>query len=627
MSSSAPTTSSRRPRSSQTTILLALIALRLFNALTIRTFFQPDEYFQALEPAWLMAFGYETSPYVTWEWRLGLRSSLHPRLFATLYTAVDYAASIASISPHYRAEVLILVPKVTQAVLAAIGDWYTWRLAKSIYDEKRWIPEATLLMTVLSPWQWYVSTRTFSNSLETVLTIAALYYWPWRLFADVKQEKTEALKAPGEKSGLRVSLLLAAIAVLLRPTNILIWFSISTILLTRLSLDGQSPITASVVVVLAREVILCGGIILGITAVSDRYFYDDWVFPPYKFLYFNLAQSLAVFYGQNDWHYYLSQGIPLLSFGILPFVLYGLWKALGSNPGQEISLWSGNVLRTLGFAAVALMGALSLISHKEVRFIYPLLPIFHLVAAPYIVSHFTEAVAREPTNKKSPMRDAITIKNKPLLVVILTINFVVGVYLSYFHAGAPMAVLDFLRHEWEDRHPNQLSMGVDAIPQEASFPSSVIGPPFVVFLVPCHTSPWRSHLVYSELTGRALTCSPPLDTLPGSEERRNYKSETDLFYDNITEFLERPIKEEWSLTWGPNTPFSEAAGLPQFIVGFSGIRDELLGYFEDGLGSWWNAKLEERWAMWNGLFSDDWKREGYLIVWEVVQSSDEESGV
>jgi phosphatidylinositol glycan class B len=44
-------------------------------------------------------------------------------------------------------------------------------------------------MTVLSPWQWYCSTRTFSNSLETTLTIAALCYWPWELLADAKTTK------------------------------------------------------------------------------------------------------------------------------------------------------------------------------------------------------------------------------------------------------------------------------------------------------------------------------------------------------------------------------------------------------------------------------------------------------
>jgi phosphatidylinositol glycan class B len=46
-------------------------------------------------------------------------------------------------------------------------------------------------MTVLSPWQWYCSTRTFSNSLETTLTIAALCYWPWEILGDAKASKEE----------------------------------------------------------------------------------------------------------------------------------------------------------------------------------------------------------------------------------------------------------------------------------------------------------------------------------------------------------------------------------------------------------------------------------------------------
>lgn len=47
-------------------VLLGLIALRIVNALTTRTFFQPDEYFQALEPAWQIAFGSESGAWITW---------------------------------------------------------------------------------------------------------------------------------------------------------------------------------------------------------------------------------------------------------------------------------------------------------------------------------------------------------------------------------------------------------------------------------------------------------------------------------------------------------------------------------------------------------------------------------
>lgn len=52
---------------------------------------------------------------------------------------------------------------------------------------------AQLALTILSPWQWYTSTRTFANSFETTLTVVALDLWPWEwlLEAPVVNKKQE----------------------------------------------------------------------------------------------------------------------------------------------------------------------------------------------------------------------------------------------------------------------------------------------------------------------------------------------------------------------------------------------------------------------------------------------------
>jgi len=47
-------------------ILSVLLFFRFVNALCVRTFFQPDEYFQALEPAWSIAFGANSGAWLTW---------------------------------------------------------------------------------------------------------------------------------------------------------------------------------------------------------------------------------------------------------------------------------------------------------------------------------------------------------------------------------------------------------------------------------------------------------------------------------------------------------------------------------------------------------------------------------
>jgi hypothetical protein len=47
-------------------IWMLLFAFRIINVLCVRTFFQPDEYFQSLEPAWQMAFGSDSEAWITW---------------------------------------------------------------------------------------------------------------------------------------------------------------------------------------------------------------------------------------------------------------------------------------------------------------------------------------------------------------------------------------------------------------------------------------------------------------------------------------------------------------------------------------------------------------------------------
>jgi GPI mannosyltransferase 3 len=60
------------------------LALRIGIALCTRGFFQPDEYFQSLEPAHHLVFGYGQ---LTWEWRssLPIRSIIYPGLNTLAY--------------------------------------------------------------------------------------------------------------------------------------------------------------------------------------------------------------------------------------------------------------------------------------------------------------------------------------------------------------------------------------------------------------------------------------------------------------------------------------------------------------------------------------------------------------
>ncbi|KAM7183467.1 GPI mannosyltransferase [Naviculisporaceae sp. PSN 640] len=624
-------------------VLTLLLVFRFLNALCVRTFFQPDEYFQALEPAWKIAFGGESGAWLTWEWEHQLRSSLHPAIFGIAYKAAHTLMSALLFPPQLESFVLVVLPKVVQSVFAALGDFYTWRLATAIYGNASNVPWAALWMTVLNPWQWYCSTRTFSNSLETTLTIAALYYWPWELLADAKVSKIVPLQLKSSINKLRISLVLAAIAVLLRPTNIFIWISVLTVTLTRFTLDGKSPLQTSTIVVLFREIIICGLLALAISVISDRLYFGFWAFPPYKWLYFNISQSLAVFYGQMPWHYYLFQGIPLLTTTFLPFTLIGLYKS--TSRSSSLAALPSNVMRTLSFIVLTMVGMLSLVSHKEVRFIYPLLPILHILGAPRILEFFTTgppppAPAKssdgKPVTSKTSSSGAVTLRHKISLANIISINLLLAGYLSVFHQPATISVLHFLRNEFERLHPETLSLD--------HAPTHVEEDLFALFLTPCHSTPWRSHLIYPALQARALTCEPPLGTEPGSLERANYLDEADRFYleeedPNVTEktgakygikFLNEEI---WPVYATINTDIgatsntsdhddrtivTRSGDVPRYIIGFEGIEGVLKGFFEgeDAPGRDMGVRLRKVWSGWNGAFNEDWRRQGRLVVWD-----------
>lgn len=70
-------------------------------------------------------------------------------------------------------------------------------------------------MSMCSPFQWFCSTRTFSNSLETTLTIMALYYWPWELFG----EKEVVKENPNVSISSRLTSHSSSSSMALRPIH------------------------------------------------------------------------------------------------------------------------------------------------------------------------------------------------------------------------------------------------------------------------------------------------------------------------------------------------------------------------------------------------------------------------
>ena len=504
-----------------------------------------------------------------------------------------------------RAETLLAAPKVLQAFFAATTDLYTYRLACNLYAFGSSVSLVALALTVFSPWQWFASVRTLSNSLETTLTIAALYYWPWDWFlegTETSNQQTDRTtlgnrRNPKTKANnghisvttkFCVSLAAAALACILRPTNLMVWATISLTLILRFGNFSKA-------IALAQAAFVCGSAVLAISIGTDRTFYGEWVFPPLRFLYFNVVQSLAVFYGKNRADYYFTEGLPLLLTTALPFAAAGTWGAFlgGLTELTTQGIKERQIRFVLAVAVATSVIALSLISHKEVRFIYPLLPILHILAAEPMAAFFKPF----PTPAKKTRFG--------LLILGLMLNVSIAFYTGCVHQRGVVDVTHFLRHEFEGRlaTPSGTYLGLPPMHNNIT----------VGFFMPCHSTPWRSHLICPQIDAWALTCEPPLHLT--MEERESYLDEADVFYASPDAWIHENMKDRKTVMEG--TEALRRFGLrdkdarrdwPHYLVFFQQLEPTMEGILK-GTG------YKECWRGFNTHWHDDWRRQGDVVVW------------
>lgn len=128
-------------------IVLTALAVRIFIALATQTFFQPDEYFQSLEVAHKLVFGYG---HLTWEWlsEQPIRSILYPGLNVPIYYVlkflylddtrllVDDLTLIPLCTNHGSHLEQVWAPKVLHGVLASMTDIWLCSLTHRVLGER-----------------------------------------------------------------------------------------------------------------------------------------------------------------------------------------------------------------------------------------------------------------------------------------------------------------------------------------------------------------------------------------------------------------------------------------------------------------------------------------------------------
>lgn len=396
--------------------------------------------------------------------------------------------------------------------------------------------------------------RPLVNSAETALTAAAFVYWPW--WNSASQSLSGA--------SLRKALVLAALSCIIRPTSGVLWLCAGVFMLVRQPPVQRWPRTWYTI----KWVLLVGIAALVAMLMIDRLGYGQWVFPPYQFYRFNVYEDLATWFGESPPLYHLYISMPILFTSMLPFVLHGAYISYKSETAVNTEP---------AMVALASMCLFSLVGHMEYRFLYPLLPIgflyaavsFHSLAGP--LSFSKPLAAKAKPNSRSSRWSA-----RKIVAYLLVTNVPAALYLNLVHQRGVVDVMTYLRSE-----PEQKCTGVG-------------------FLMPCHSTPYYSHL-HRQIPMWFLSCEPPLE----KSALASHYWEADDFEQHPVEFLQKIFPSQSTATTSKLDPDQKIK--PSHLVLYDcmvkQIRQQLieLGYVECA-------------RFFNTHFSGDSRRIGDVVV-------------
>lgn len=298
-------------------------ALRVWLAFNEDGLYWPDEIFQTLEPAHRAVYHYG---FIAWEFVQGARNWAFPGLLAGFLKLCE---AVGLSSPRgYLLAVRLLMGSVS------LGSAYgSALLARRLGATRFSAAVAGACWALVAP-AIYFSTRALSETASGLPVVFGL-----------------ALAAPQEATRQErwLGAALLGLSVLLRLQNGVFCAG----LLALYALRG------------ARRSLLVATVVFGLFAVGygllDRLTWGDWFHSALLYVRFNLIEGKASIRGTADAAYYArtlfhSMPLPALALGLFPAL------AVRRAPGVAWTAW-------------AFLALHSVIPHKELRFILPVLPV------------------------------------------------------------------------------------------------------------------------------------------------------------------------------------------------------------------------------------------------------------
>ena len=246
---------------------------------------------------------------------------------------------------------------------------HAWFRMAAALDQKVRTADSTgtflLLVTACQFHLPFYASRMLPNSQATILTLHCFAFW---------------LAGSKKKVAAAAACLVAATAVL-RCDLLLLLFTVGLSWLATRQLTVMQALSIG---------IATGLVSLSVTVPLDSLLWGRLVWPEGVVLYYNTVLNKSSDWGVSAWHWYWTSALPkslLLSLLLAPLAVLCLperlvaWEKQGRNnrpvlpPWFDVT-WLPYLLPALGFVALY-----SFLGHKEVRFLFPALPLFNLAAA------------------------------------------------------------------------------------------------------------------------------------------------------------------------------------------------------------------------------------------------------
>ena len=114
---------------------------------------------------------------------------------------------------------------------------------------------------------------------------------------------------------------------------------------------------------------------IGLSLSIDSFFWRRLVWPELEVLFFNTVENRSSEWGTAPWHWYWTSALPKVLMGEAVLVVCGLFlRPVGKK-------WIDQRVSSIAILVFAYIGLYSFLPHKELRFLFPILPGLAILAA------------------------------------------------------------------------------------------------------------------------------------------------------------------------------------------------------------------------------------------------------